>query len=141
MNLREIFKLETLPTWTELRLLVDKIGLDSNDVFTKVSDEVIEREFNYIGADRTPKIIREMLSKFNVEILPAVLIHDLDYVVGGTTDDFFASNKRLRKNMLKCVYYHRKEISIFRIILYIFKAFEFKRICDKFGLPGWNLKE
>lgn len=127
-----------LPDWKALKVEAFRLGLDCNGVFKKLTEEQIEREFNYIGPDRMPEPLRVALSYLHVTVLPAVLVHDLEFVVGGSESDFHQANRRLKHNMKICLKDHRKQFT--------FLGYWWERLnvqiaywcCEKYGYEGWN---
>lgn len=129
---------QSLPTAVKLKQKAIDLNLDGLSVFYFYTNEEMERVYNGIGPDRFPSWLRDMISECNHVLLPAVLIHDLDYDHGGTLDDFFKANSRLCKNMSKCAKEKYGKHSL-KTIYYTIKAKFFKMLCDQFGEEGWNL--
>ena len=114
------------------------MGLDCNHVFQKLTEAEIEKEFNYIGPDRLPETIRLMLSYMHTAVLAAVLIHDLDYAIGGSKNEFYEANKRLKKNMKLCLKNHRKDFTFIGYWIERFHVWVAYKLCNKYGYTGWN---
>jgi hypothetical protein len=134
------FKTLALPEVTELVNKAKEYGLENVEIIDKYTLNEIQRIYNGVGPDSFPAELRDALSDVNIACLPAVLIHDLEYVTGGTKDEFAASNRRLKVNMRKCV---KENYSIFNPFYwwYWFEARVFSKLCQKFGFSGWTLKE
>ena len=138
MSKESIMDIEHLPSWRELKVEAIRLNLDCNDVFVKLDDETIAREFNYIGPDRFPKWLRETLARLHSCLLPAVLIHDLDYYIGGTKEDFHAANRRLNKNMKRCLKANRSKFGLISYWVERIHIRLFYKLCEKYGFEGWN---
>ncbi len=88
----------------EAQKLIDEAkayDLYGREVLEKFSLERICQEFNGIGPDRMRPIYRKILTWLGRRYLSCVLIHDMDYVIGGNERDFHDSNERLRMNLNK----------------------------------------
>lgn len=122
-----------------LRAKAEYLGLDDNKLFSIYSTEQMAEVYNGVGPDRFSWRFRNFLSELNRTILPAVLIHDLDYDFGGTWADFYAANRRLGRNARKCVRakYSRKSLKYW---VYLAKIALFVILCNKRGKPGWNFR-
>ncbi len=129
-----------LPDWKILKCECIRLRLDGLDVFNILSDEAIEKTFNYIGPDRMPEKIRIYLSKIFDCVLPAVLIHDCRFVIGGTIRDFHSANTELRKNLVKCLRANRKEFTLVGYWLARIKIQIAYLLCEKYGKEGWKFK-
>ena len=137
-TISDLYVNNKLPSWKELKVEAMRLRLDCSNVFTKLDDATIEKEFNYIGPNRLPEMIRLYLSYRHKAVLPAVLIHDLDYVVGGDKADFHAANLRLKENMYICLKANRKEFS--------WLGYHYEKWCvrkayyltEKYGYAGWH---
>jgi hypothetical protein len=134
------FKALELPQVEELINKARAYKLDNVEIIDKFTLTEAQRVYNGVGPDSFPAELRDALSDVNIACLPAVLIHDLEYVTGGTKDEFAASNRRLKVNMRKCV---KENYSIFNPFYwwYWFEARVFSKLCQKFGFSGWALKE
>ena len=96
-----------VPHWTQSRDEAIALGLDTNNNFEDFDDETIENEYNYVGPDSLPAPVRYQLAADNPELLPAVLIHDMDYVKAEQSDNpdkvREEANERMKKNMMAIV--------------------------------------
>ena len=97
------FQALSVPAVNTLLEKIKELNLDGQEVLSKYSVDDIARIYNGIGPDRFPEWFRNFLTELNEIILPAALIHDLDYDWGGSLEDFYASNKRLGINSVKCI--------------------------------------
>lgn len=136
-TLTEKCELKSLPGWRELKDDAIRLGLDGIEIFNEFTDEEIEKAFNYIGPDRFPEKLRLALSYLHRVVLPAVLIHDLDYTKGGTKTEFHQANKRLKKNMKKCVRANRKDYTWVGYQFAKVRIWAAYRLCEKYGYEGW----
>lgn len=135
-------KLTTL-SLPDVSTMIEKsmeLGLDDNGLFDKYPIEKIMEVYNGVGPDRFKSWFRDMLSEINAVILPAVLIHDLDYDYGGNWDDFHKANARLGSNAQKCVE-NEYGICSWRYWFYLAKIYIFVKLCNKYGKPGWHFVE
>jgi hypothetical protein len=93
--------------------------------------------FNGVGAEWMPDEMRKFLDKASGALLPAVLVHDLDYAFGdGTMLDFQLANRRLEANGRKCAdtlygWWHYKRYVIRA------QARAYAKLCDAFGFPAY----
>ena len=79
----------------------DRYNLEGRSILHSYSIRTIQNEFNGIGPDRMNKVYRWILTHLGWRYLSATMIHDMDYVKGGTEEDFHKSNLRLRTNLRK----------------------------------------
>lgn len=141
MNNKRVFELLELPKWEDMKYKAVLYSLEGCEVFKLLDDETKTKEWNGIGPDRFPKLVRDILDTMHEFVLPAACIHDFEYVVGGTKSDFYESNARLERNMRKCLKINRKEFSLIGYNLAKIKIKISKWICNNFGLKGWKLIE
>ena len=127
----------SLPDVSSLIEKSRKLLLDDNGLFDKYPMEKILEVYNGVGPDRFPSWFRDMLSEINSIILPAVLIHDLDYDKGGNWDDFKKANERLGTNAIQCVKEKYGTCS-WKYWFYLAKIHIFVKLCNKYGKPGWH---
>ena len=129
-----------LPSWDTMEMLCYNYHLSGVEVFELLSDYEKGQEWNGFGPDRFPKWLRNFLSLREMSILPACYIHDLDFAVGGKKKYFYDSNKRFRKNALKCIERSKDNIGFLKQYYLKFKIFIIEIICNLFGYKGWNKK-
>lgn len=132
------FKALELPQVKELISKARDYKLDNVEIIDRFTLTEVQKIYNGVGPDSFPDELRDALSNVNIECLPAVLIHDLEYYKGGTKEDFSKSNKRLKENMRKCV---KENFFILNPLYwwYWFEARVFAKVCQEFGFVGWNL--
>ena len=103
----------------------------------KVDADEMHRIYNGVGAEWMPDAMRNFLDGISVVLLPAVLIHDIDYEYGnGTLLDFQMASKRLEENGIKCAdaeyaWYHPMRYVVRR------QAKLYRKICDFVGLEAY----
>lgn len=98
----------------------------------------VRRIYNGVGAEWMGDELRAMLDKLSKTLLPAVLVHDMDYAYGtGTYIDFVAANIRLKNNGRICA---DAEYGWYNPMRYIVRrqAKLFSKLCDTFGLLAYN---
>ena len=127
----------SLPGVDELIERSKQLKLDDNGLFNIYTRDEILSIYNGVGPDRFPEWFRHFLSEINSIILPAVLIHDLDYDHGGSIDEFYKANARLGSNAEICI---RKKYKLYSLKywFYLAKIHIFVKLCNKHGKPGWN---
>ena len=135
-----IFELDKLPSWEEMKYEAVRIGLQGCEVFKMLDDETKSKEWNGLGPDRLPKIIRDFLDKLFVEVLPAACIHDFRFVIGGTKKDFHEANVELKWNMDKCLRFYRRKFTMVGYWLAKLRVVIAYHLCENFGYEGWNKK-
>ena len=135
-----IFELEKLPPWEDMKYEAVRIGLEGCEVFKMLDDETKTKEWNGIGPDSFPKMLRDFLDKLHSEVLPAACIHDFRFVIGGTKADFHEANRELKRNMVKCIRYYRRNFTLVGYWLARVRIHIAFLLCEEFGMPGWRLK-
>lgn len=98
----------------------------------------VRRIYNGVGAEWMSDELRAMLDKISKTLLPAVLVHDMDYAYGtGTYIDFAEANIRLATNGRICA---DAEYRWYNPMRYIVRrqAKIFAKLCDtSFGLLAY----
>lgn len=98
----------------------------------------VRRIYNGVGAGWMGDELRAMLDKLSKTLLPAVLVHDMDYAYGtGTYIDFAEANIRLETNGRICA---DAEYRWYNPMRYIVRrqAKLFAKLCDTFGLLAYH---
>lgn len=134
----KINELQSLPSWKEMKYLALCYGLEGCEVFSKLTPEVMEKEWNGLGPDRLPKWIRNFLDKLYKEVLPAACIHDFRFVIGGNLEAFYSANREMAHNMKACLRKNRRNYSMVGYWLARIRIRIAKILCDKFGWEGWH---
>lgn len=120
-----------------LRALARRFRLEHMSSVEAFSDEEILREYNGVGPDRWPAFARIVLSAILFDALPAVLVHDMDYVVGGDEWVFHESNRVLGRNVRAIAVEKRRPWDPRRWFLFPV-SWIMPWLTDLFGKPGWN---
>lgn len=115
---------------------ISRLNLDDNNLISRFSIEEMSKNWNGVGGAKESKFARKIFSWLGRNYLPAFFIHDLEFTVGGSKEQFHQANKRLCKNLKIIVsdlytkwdirYYIRQPICHFVAWL-----------CDKFGFENW----
>ena len=129
----------SLPGVDELISEARKYKLIGNEIFDEFSHDELVEQYNGVGPDRFPGIVRNLLSYLISPALPAVIIHDLKYYKGGNFDDFRRSNLELKKNARilakkKYKWYHIGRWRLWAVARLL------QKFTDKYGLAGWNMR-
>lgn len=112
-------------------------GLDKLEPFSTLE---LERIYNGTGADWMPERARKALDFISRDLLPIVLIHDVEFKLGGSREDFYQANERLRRNGDKLA---RAKYGWWRLRRYrlIAQANLFADICHIAGWVAFNRVE
>ena len=129
-----------LPSIDTMETLCYNYYLDGVEVFELLSDDEKRSEWNGFGPNRFPKWLRNFLTLKEWVLLPACYIHDLDYAVGGSKKYFYASNRRFRKNAMKCIAKHDGFYWLPYKVYVILKIRLIEILCNLFGYRGWKKK-
>ena len=114
-----------------LKRIAQEKKLKGADVLNEYTDEQMAQEFNGAGGVETPEWQRWMLTQILKKKMPAVLIHDIEYLKGGKEKDFLRTNDNLRDNILAM---DNDEGSKW----WQFAARKAKELTDEYGRPGWK---
>lgn len=124
---------------SELMKLCKAADLEGYGVLELFNEEALSEIYNGIGPDRFPKILRDALSALHPTLLPCALIHDVQYHIGGTYEDFTIANKMFGDNGKKMAYYRYGWYDPRRYLV-AHKAQIFAELCQAFGWQGYNKK-
>lgn len=132
-----------MATIDEVRALKQKCfdwQFEGTDIFKHYSDEQLVKVFNGIGPDRFPAELRDALDELNPTLMPVALIHDMQYDFGGTEKDFYEDNAMFKRNGSRgaCAVYPWYDPRRWWVRN---QARVFSKICDKYGLEGYNLRK
>ena len=120
-----------------IRSEVERLRLDGWEFVLAVPLDSLLKYYNGTGPENLRKEIREKLDKIAKQLLPAVMVHDLDFTWSdGTVKSFNAANKRLLKNCIICATDAAPWYSWRRYAL-IAEAWTFYLACQKLGLVAW----
>lgn len=122
-----------------MRTCVD-YGLDGLEIAEQFTLEELADIYNGIGPDRFPEVIRKALDKMHPSLLPVAFIHDIQYHVGGTKEDFTASNDLFKSNGKRMAFARYAWYDPRRYLVWNTSR-RFGNLCELFGLKGYNLRE
>ena len=114
-----------------LKRIAQENKLKGADVLNEYTGEQMARTFNGAGGVDTPEWQRWILTQILKKKLPAVLIHDIEYLKGGKEKDFLRANDNLRDNILAMDIDEGSK-------WWQFAASKAKELTDEYGRPGWN---
>lgn len=128
-----------LPTVSHLRAEVARLRLYGRDLVLALSPDHLAAAYNGTGPEFLPRAIRAKLDDFARPLLPAVMVHDVDYTFSdGTVGSFRSANRRLLVNCILCALDANPWHSWRRYAL-ILEAYALYRACAKFGWIAWRL--
>ena len=120
-----------------IRSEVERLHLDGWEFVLAVPLDSLLKFYNGTGPENLPAAIRKKLDKIAKQLLPAVMVHDLDFTWSdGTVKSFNEANKRLLKNCIICATDAAPWYSWKRYAL-IAEACTFYLACKKLGLVAW----
>ena len=113
------------------------LKLENVHILDKYSITEIGKIYNGIGPDRFPDWLREIVTASAGLFEPAALIHDVEYHVGGTREQFTAANDRFKQNCYTLV---KDRYGWYdpRRYLWLNKARRWGNYCQLFGWEGWT---
>ena len=116
------------------------LKLENVHILDKYSITEIGKIYNGIGPDRFPDWLREIVTASAGLFEPAALIHDVEYHVGGTREQFTAANDRFKQNCYTLV---KDRYGWYdpRRYLWLNKARRWGNYCQFFGWDGWTKAE
>lgn len=122
-----------------INLLVksEQLKLEGREILHEYELVDLARIYNGIGPDRFPDWLREIVTDANGLFEPAALIHDVEYHIGGTREQFTAANDRFRRNCGRLIA-DRFAWYDPRRYLWKFRAWRYAGYCEEFGWPGWK---
>ena len=114
-----------------------KNNLAGLEILWKFSYTDLQKIYNGIGPDRFPQWLRTIITEANGLFEPAAVIHDVQYHLGGTYDDFTAANKQFKENcyvLVKAAYgwYNPARYK------WLFRARRYAEYCQVFGWSGYH---
>ena len=128
-----------LATVSHLRAEVARLRLFGHLIVLALPLDVLAAAYNGTGPEFLPGAIRAKLDAFARPLLPAVMVHDVDFTYSdGTVGSFRSANRRLLVNCLICALDAHPWHSWRRYAL-ILEAWCFYRACAKFGWIPWLL--
>lgn len=117
---------------------INRLKLDDNDLISKFSFEELSHNWNGVGGEKESKLIIKIFSWLGRNYFPAFFIHDLEFTIGGTKEQFHQANERLCKNLKIIVsdLYSKRDIRYYiRQPICHFVAF----LCNRFGFENWAI--
>ena len=124
-------------TITELICIAKQNQLEGAEILDDYSYLELARIYNGIGPDRFPDWLRAIVTEANGLFEPAALIHDAEYWIGGTKENFTAANDRFRANcymLVKAAYSWYDP----RRYKWLFRAWRYAGYCQEFGWSGFH---
>lgn len=114
-----------------------KYNLEGLDKLEQFSTQELAGIYNGTGAEWMPERARKALDFISKDLLPVVLIHDVEFKLGGSREDFYQANERLRRNGVKLakVKYGWWRLRRYRLIA---QANLFADICHVAGWVAFN---
>ena len=102
-----------------------------------IPEDELEKDYNGVGPDRWSPRLRNALSWLLQDVLEAVLIHDADYTIGGSYEDFLEANAVLCDNI--CIL-ARKKYGFWRLRRYFLLALapQIEQLTNRYGWEGWH---
>lgn len=126
-----------LATVSHLRDEVARLRLFGWIIVLALPLDVLAAAYNGTGPEFLPDAIRAKLDDFARPLLPAVMVHDVDFDYSdGTVGSFRSANLRLLLNCLICAFDAHPWHSWRRYAL-ILEAYALYRACAKFGWIAW----
>lgn len=114
-----------------------RMNLEGAGILDGYSLDEIGRIYNGIGPDSFPDWLRDVVTESAGIFEPAAVIHDVEYDIGGTWQDFTEANERFRRNCYKLV---KAEYPWWSPLRYAWlnKARRWANYCQLFGWEGFH---
>ncbi|OQA82184.1 MAG: hypothetical protein BWY31_03326 [Lentisphaerae bacterium ADurb.Bin242] len=111
--------------------------LEGTWIFQRYTMAELAEIYNGIGPDWIPEKLRRFCTKWGWLFEPAALIHDVEYFLGGSEEDFQNSNERFKRNGIKLA---RAEFSAWNPcrFVWISRARRWGNWCRIFGRTGYH---
>lgn len=124
-------------TILELVQKAQRMNLEGVGILNRFSLDQIKRIYNGIGPDSFPDWLREVVTESAGILEPAAVIHDVEYDIGGTWQDFTEANERFRRNCYRLV---KAEYPWWSPLRYAWlnKARRWANYCQLFGWEGFH---
>ena len=120
-----------------LRADVARLRLLGVDLVLALPTDTLAAAYNGTGPEFLPLRIRQKLDEFCQPLLPAVMVHDVDFTLSdGSVGLFMAANRRLLINGIICACDAHPWYSWRRYAL-VLEAWAIYRACSKFGWVAW----
>lgn len=121
----------------ELIRKIKTMELEGAEILNRFSLAQIQKIYNGIGPDRFPDWLRKIVTESAGIFEPAAVIHDVEYDIGGTWQDFTEANERFRRNCYRLV---KAEYPWWSPLRYAWlnKARRWANYCQLFGWEGFH---
>lgn len=120
-----------------IRAQVIRLNLDGCNTVSALSIDELASAFNGTGPSFFPTRIRAKLDNAARPLLPAIMVHDVDFQKStGREDDFHSANDRLLRNAIRCACDDKPWYSLKRYALVI-EAYALYLACERFGWIAW----
>ena len=121
----------------ELIRKIKTMELEGAEILDRFTAEAIGKIYNGIGPDRFPDWLRELVTESAGIFEPAAVIHDVEYDIGGTWQDFTDANERFRRNCYRLV---KAEYPWWSPLRYAWlnRARRWANYCQLFGWEGFH---
>lgn len=121
----------------ELIRKIKTMELEGAEILDRFTAEAIGKIYNGIGPDRFPDWLRKIVTESAGIFEPAAVIHDVEYDIGGTWQDFTDANERFRRNCYRLV---KAEYPWWSPLRYAWlnKARRWANYCQLFGWEGFH---
>ena len=121
----------------ELIRKIKTMELEGAEILDRFTAEAIGKIYNGIGPDRFPDWLRKIVTESAGIFEPAAVIHDVEYDIGGTWQDFTDANERFRRNCDRLV---KAEYPWWSLLRYAWlnKARRWANYCQLFGWDGFH---
>ena len=122
----------------ELKRIALEKKLKGADVLNEFSDDQMVESFNGVGNSTTPEWQKWILTKILEKRLPAILIHDMAYRKGGSSNDFKRVNKELGENIAAMDREKNPSWYDFSNTWWDFAGRKAREYTDREGRAGWG---
>ena len=121
----------------ELIRKIKTMELEGAEILDRFTAEAIGKIYNGIGPDRFPDWLRTIVTESAGIFEPATALHDADYDIGGTWQDFTDANERFRRNCYRLV---KAEYPWWSPLRYAWlnRARRWANYCQLFGWEGFH---
>ena len=122
---------------SKLRAAVARLRLLGMDRVLSMSVEALAESYNGTGPEFLPQRIRQKLDAVCRPLLPAVMVHDVDFDLSdGSRRSFIIANQHLFWNCITCACAAHPWYSWRRYAL-ILESWALYRACHRFGWIAW----
>lgn len=127
-------------TILELVQKAQRMNLEGVGILNRFSLDQIKKIYNGIGPDSFPDWLRDVVTESAGIFEPAAVIHDVEYDIGGTWQDFTDANERFKRNCYALV---KDEYGWWNPLRYYWlnKARRWANYCQMFGWDGFHKHE